>query len=311
MFGRITRFVERVRAGGRRLMERERVRFPWFDHLVRTAHRYEVQSGSRLAGSLTYFAFLSFFPLVALAFALLGFVLAARPDARTALTDAINHQLPGLADRLEISRIADARAGAGVFGLVGLLYAGLGAVDALRFALREIWMSCEPPLNFLRAKLRDLVALLLTGVTLLVSAAIGAFAVGATSTVAGWLGLGGSEPVGVAVWLAGFLAGLVADLVLFLIIFAWLARAPQPFRVVLGGALLGAFVFGVLKQLATLILSHTLTNPVYGTFAVVVGMLVWINLSARVVLYAAAWTATSGMGPPPEPTPVPSPALPA
>ncbi|WP_067129745.1 YihY/virulence factor BrkB family protein [Microtetraspora malaysiensis] len=311
MFGRITRFVERVRAGGRRLMERERVRFPWFDHLVRTAHRYEVQSGSRLAGSLTYFAFLSFFPLVALAFALLGFVLAARPDARTALTDAINQQLPGLADRLEISRIADARAGAGVFGLVGLLYAGLGAVDALRFALREIWMSREPPLDFLRAKLRDLIALLLTGVTLLVSAAIGAFAVGATSTVAGWLGVGGSEPVGVAVWLTGFLAGLVADLVLFLIIFAWLARAPQPFRVVLGGALLGAFVFGVLKQLATLILSHTLTNPVYGTFAVVVGMLVWINLSARVVLYAAAWTATSGMGPPPEPTPVPSPALPA
>ncbi|MFF4773058.1 YihY/virulence factor BrkB family protein [Microtetraspora fusca] len=311
MFGRITRFIDRARAGGRRLMERERIRFPWFDHLVRTLHRYEVQSGSRLAGALTYFAFLSFFPLVALAFALLGFVLAARPDARAALTDAINHQLPGLADRLDIGRIAEARAGAGALGLVGLLYAGLGAVDALRFALREIWMSREPQLDFLRAKLRDLVALLLTGVTLLVSAAIGAFAVGATSTVAGWLGLGDAEPVGTAVWLAGFLAALVADLVLFLIMFAWLARAPQPFRVVLGGALLGAFLFGVLKQLATLILSHTLANPVYGTFAVVVGLLIWINLSARVVLYAAAWTATSGMGPPPEPTPVPSPALPA
>ncbi|WP_245655700.1 YihY/virulence factor BrkB family protein [Microtetraspora fusca] len=311
MFGRITRFIDRGRAGGRRLMERERIRFPWFDHLLRTLHRYEVQSGSRLAGALTYFAFLSFFPLVALAFALLGFVLAARPDARAALTDAINHQLPGLADRLDIGRIAEARAGAGALGLVGLLYAGLGAVDALRFALREIWMSREPQLDFLRAKLRDLVALLLTGVTLLVSAAIGAFAVGATSTVAGWLGLGDAEPVGMAVWLAGFLAALVADLVLFLIMFVWLARAPQPFRVVLGGALLGAFLFGVLKQLATLILSHTLANPVYGTFAVVVGLLIWINLSARVVLYAAAWTATSGMGPPPEPTPVPSPALPA
>ncbi|WP_157529943.1 YihY/virulence factor BrkB family protein [Microtetraspora niveoalba] len=311
MFGRITRLVERVRARGRLLLERERVRFPWVDHLVRTVHRYQVQSGSRLAGALTYFAFLSFFPLIALAFAVLGFVLAASPDARTALTDAINQQLPGLADRLEIGRIAEARAGAGVVGLVGLLYAGLGAVDALRFALREIWMGCEPPLDFLRAKLRDLVALLLTGVTLIVSAVIGAFAVGATSTVAEWLGLGRSGPVGAAVWLTGFLAALAADLLLFLIMFVWLARARQPFRVVLGGALLGAFVFGVLKQLAALILSHTLQNPVYGTFAVVVGLLVWINWSARVVLYAAAWTATSGMGPPPEPTPVPSTALPA
>src|SRR5690606_40397719 len=45
-------------------------------------------------------------------------------------------------------------------------------------------------------------------------------------------------------------------------------------------------------------------------FAVVVGLLLWINLSARVVLYAAAWTATAMLGPPPTPTPAPWPVLP-
>ncbi|GLW96191.1 YihY/virulence factor BrkB family protein [Microtetraspora sp. NBRC 16547] len=310
MFTRILRLAEKVKARGRRLLERERVRFPWFDHLVRTIHRYQVQSASRLAGAVTYFAFLSFFPLIALAFAVLGFVLAARPDAQNTLAEAINQQLPGLADRLQISTIAQARAGAGIVGLVGLLYAGLGAVDALREALREIWMSREPPLSFFLGKLRDLITLVLIGVTLLASAVIGAFATGATSTVAGWLGLGTSWFAGAAVWITGFLAGLGADLLLFLILFGWLARPRQPFRVLLRGALVGAVAFGVLKQFATLILAKTLHNPVYGTFAVVVGLLIWINWSARVVLYAAAWTATSGMGPPPEPTPVPSTIIP-
>jgi membrane protein len=36
-----------------------------------------------------------------------------------------------------------------------------------------------------------------------------------------------------------------------------------------------------------------------------VGLLIWINFSARVVMYTAAWTATASLGPPPEPTPVP------
>ncbi|MCC5581004.1 YihY/virulence factor BrkB family protein, partial [Microtetraspora sp. AC03309] len=301
MFARIMRLVEKVKARGRRLMERERIRFPWFDHLVRTVHRYQVQSATRLAGAVTYFAFLSFFPLIALGFAVLGFVLAVRPDAQQALITAINQQLPGLADRLQINQIAGARAGAGTFGLVGLLYAGLGAVDAMRSALRDIWMSCEPRLDFFRAKLRDLVTLVFIGTTLLVSAVISALATGATSAVADWLGLGTSWFAGAAIRVAGFLAGVGADLLLFLILFGWVARSSQPFRDVLKGAVVGAVAFGVLKQFAALILAKTLHNPVYGTFAVVVGLLIWINLSARVVLYAAAWTATSGMGPPPEP----------
>ncbi|MER5427209.1 YhjD/YihY/BrkB family envelope integrity protein, partial [Streptosporangium roseum] len=71
-----------------------------------------------------------------------------------------------------------------------------------------------------------------------------------------------------------------------------------------------ALAFGLLKQLAALILSRTLNNPIYGVFAVMVGLLIWINLSARVILYAAAWTETASLGPPPEPTPIPTGSVP-
>ncbi len=304
MIGRVKQRFAAVKEWGRKFVERERFRYLWVDHLIRTVQRYHVRRGDRLAGALTYFAFLSFFPLLALAFALFGFVVTFQPDALATLIKAINAQLPGLAEHLRIDQLAGARARAGVIGLLGLLYAGLGAIDALRTALRDIWMTRRPEPSFLVAKLRDLVTLVLLGVIMLVSVVVSGFATGATGTVAGWFGLEDSVLAEFTVRLAGAGASLLADLLIFIVILGWLARA-RPFRVAFKGALLGAVGFGLLKQLAALILSGTLHNPIYGTFAVIAGLLLWINLSSRLILYTAAWTATATLGPPPEPTPVP------
>ncbi|GII90898.1 ribonuclease [Sinosporangium siamense] len=306
MVARIQRQVEAAKERGQRLVDRQRLRRPFFDHLLRTVQRYQVQNGDRLAGAVTYFAFLSFFPILALAFAVVGYIVTFHPGAMEVLTKAINEQLPGLAQRLDLESLGAARVGAGIIGLVGLIYAGLGAVDALRGALREIWMTNEPPLNFFLAKLRDLATLLMLGLTLIVSTAVGGFATTATTTVTGWLGLGGSTAANVVVVVAGVLVGIAADMLLFLVVLGWVARPSQPFSTILKGALLGAIGFGILKQLAALLLSGTLNNPIYGAFAVMVGLLIWINLSARLTLYVAAWTATAPMGPPPSPTPIPS-----
>jgi membrane protein len=314
VFARVNQRIEAIKEWGREWTGRNRIRFHWLDHLIRTVQRYQVQMGDRLAGAFTYFAFLSFFPLIVLAYSLFGYVLAVDPQAQQRLIEAIDQQLPGLAEQLHLDEllqgVSDARQTAGIVGLLGLLYAGLGAVDVLRGALRTIWMTCEPPLNFFLGKARDLVALLLIGVTLVGSVTAAGFATGATRTVSEWLGLGGSWLAGAAVWVGGLLVSLSADLVLFLIMLGWLAKPQQPFGVVLKGSLLGAVAFGLLKQLATLVLSGTLSNPVYGAFAVMVGLLLWINLSARVIMYAAAWTATATLGPPPEPSPIPMSELP-
>ncbi|MFI6506709.1 YihY/virulence factor BrkB family protein [Streptosporangium sp. NPDC050855] len=304
---------ERVRTAQERFGARlgsARVRWHWLDHLVRTFQRYQIQSGDRLAGAVSYFAFLSFFPIVALAFAVFGYFLSVTPDAPGTLRKAIDQYLPGLADKLPIQEIADSRTSAGIIGLLGLLYAGLGAIDALRGALREISMTTEAPLGFAMAKLRDLAGLVLVGTTMVASVLVAGFATQASGTVAGWVGLSGSVVATTTIWLVGLAVSVLADVVVFLILLRWLGRLRQPFPVLLRGALFGAIGFALLKQLAALVLSSTLNNPVYGVFAVVVGLLVWINLSARVIMYAAAWTATASLGPPPDPTPVPATAIP-
>ncbi|MGN9836681.1 YihY/virulence factor BrkB family protein [Nonomuraea sp. H19] len=298
--------IQEVRAWGRDRVDYWRVRRLSLDHLIRTVRRYQLQYGDRLAGAVTYFAFLSFFPLVALSYAVLGFVVGASETTRHALEQAIVERLPGIATQLNLDAIAKAKETAGIIGLFGLLYAGLGAMDALRGALREMSMIAAPPLNFFLGKLRDLASIVLIGVTMISSVLVAGFATTATDKVMHFV-FGSESPLAtVGLRLAGVAASVGADWLLFLILLGWVARPTQPFRVIAKGALLGAIGFGVLKQVATLLLGQTLGNPVYGAFAVIAGLLIWINFSARLVLYVAAWTATAGLCPPPSPSPVPS-----
>jgi membrane protein len=76
--------------------------------------------------------------------------------------------------------------------------------------------------------------------------------------------------------------------------FVGLSGGRIPRRALRRGALLAAVGYEVLKTFAALLLGHTVRNPVYATFSVAVGLLVWINLVTRTTLLAAAWTATAG-----------------
>src|SRR3954470_24028844 len=140
---------------------------PFIDHTVRAWSRYQGDGGDRLAAAVTYFGFLSFFPLIALAFSVAGFVVDAYPDAQQKLTEQINAFLPGLADKLDVTTIGNAKVATGVVGLVGLLFAGLGWIDALREAIRTIWHHNVKAGNFVVKKLVDIGVLGGLGLTLL------------------------------------------------------------------------------------------------------------------------------------------------
>src|SRR5699024_9599235 len=102
-----------------------RQRHPAVDHLVRAYERYSDSNGTQLASAVTYYAFLSFFPLLALAFAVVGFLAARNVELTDHLNKALEAVLPGLSEQLPVEQIAEARVGAGLLGVLGLLYAGL------------------------------------------------------------------------------------------------------------------------------------------------------------------------------------------
>ncbi|WP_322766212.1 YihY/virulence factor BrkB family protein [Frankia sp. Cr1] len=269
-----------------------RRRRPFIDHVLRAYHRYTEDGGDRLSAAATYFAFLSFFPLVALAFSIAGFVVDAYPDVRQELTKQINSYLPGLADKLDIASIGNAKVGVGLIGLVGLLLAGLAWIDALRDAIRIMWHQDVEVGNVVIRRVKDIGVLAGLGLISFASIAVTSVATSVSGTFLHWIGLAGSTAATALTSILAVVVALALDVALFRCLFVWLPRITDHRRA-LAGALFGAIGVEVLKVLATALVGMTTRNPVYGTFAVIVGLLIWINIMMRWTLLVAAWTVTA------------------
>ncbi len=270
-----------------------RRRAPWLDHLIRAWSRYQADRGDRLAASVTYYGFLSFFPLIALAFSVVGFVVDAYPSAQSDLVRQINNFLPGLADKLDVSTIGSAKVATGIVGIAGLLLAGLAWIGALREAVRTIWHHNLNAGNVIMKKVHDTGILIGLGLTMAASVAVTAV----SSSAMGWfvraIGLEGSTAASIAFRILGYGVAILVDIAVFLFLLVRLPKVATPWRRVLKGALFGAVGFEVLKTVGSLLVKGTTNNPVYGAFAVVVGLLIWINYLSRFTLFVAAWTVTA------------------
>src|SRR6476469_7389103 len=138
-----------------------RERRPALDHVLRMQEHYgEVQAGQQ-AGAVTYFGFLSFFPILALAFFVVGLLAKVYSDAGDNLTEAINSVMPGVLGseqgQTTLDQIEKYATTVGIIGAAVLLYSGLGWVAAMRSALVVVFEvpQQEQP-NFVFGKLRDL-----------------------------------------------------------------------------------------------------------------------------------------------------------
>jgi membrane protein len=284
---RVTQRVERLRA-----------RWPIVDHAVRTVRHYSLMKGSLQAGAVTYFAFLSFFPILAFAFAVVGFVANVYPDAKVNLVHAIQDVLPGIVSvekrqgKIAISDLEAAAPGILTVGLLVMLYSGLGWISAMRDALLVVFERPpgEQP-NFAVGKLRDLVALVLLGVILILSVAVSGVVTSLAAPILDFLELdAGIQP---AVWVLGLALGLAANVLLFFAFFKLLGDSDDPSRSLWSGALLGAIGFEALKQLSRYLIAAISDQPGFQVFGIALIILVWINYFSRVVMYAAAWAHTT------------------
>jgi membrane protein len=267
---------------------------PALDHLIRAFGRYQADAGDRQAAAVTFFGFLSFFPILALATSILSFALG--DDAVGTVVNQVNSYAPGLAEQLGLQEILtnNTKAGAaGAIGLLGLLYSGLGWVDALREAVRAIWHHNVKAGNLLVKKAKDVVILLGLGVTVLLSIGISATAGAFTDFAFDLVGLEKTPVATAFASLLGILLGLLTSTALFLYLFWRLPKVQSPFTRIIKGALLAGVLFEVLKQVGAVYIQRTTENPLYGSFAVIVGLLVWINIVSRMLLICAAWTVTA------------------
>lgn len=263
---------------------------------MRMVEHFGEVKGNLQAGAVTYFGFLSFFPILALAFFVIGWVSKVYPNAQDNLTEAIGEVLPGmLGDRegqISLASIQDSAGAVGIIGLAGVLYAGLGWLSGMREALLVMFETPqrEQP-NFVVGKARDLISLGLIGLVMMVSVAVSGIISRFSEQLLDLVGLGvGLSPLLLVVSVA---VGVGASMVLFFALFKLLADPDVPRSSLWSGALLGAVGFEILKQLSTLLIASTKSQPAFQAFGIALILVVWINYFSRVVMYAAAWAYTS------------------
>ncbi|NUS00827.1 MAG: YihY/virulence factor BrkB family protein, partial [Kribbellaceae bacterium] len=194
--------------------------------LWRAWQRYGDRRGNRLAGATSFFGFLSLFPLIVLAAAITGPLLGG--EAIKALKKALQQNLPGIGNRIDIDGLI---AHAGTIGLisgVSLLLTGLGWIDSLRASIRSMHELDDEPGNAVKLKVVDLGALIGLGL-------IGLIATGASSVLTGMsrriidaTGLDGTWLASWGIDVISFVVGVAAGAVLFLYMQTALPRIILP-----------------------------------------------------------------------------------
>jgi membrane protein len=256
----------------RRLGERWR----WLGRVLDVHERVGEVNGGSVSSSVTLTFFVSLFPLALAAIAIVGFLAAGDADVTERIIDALS--LTGAAADLvtdAIETASDSRRAASIVGFVGLLWAGLGVTNAVALAVRAPWqLKAEGVVG--RAK----------GIMWL----LGSVLLGAAAAGLGWLLNVLPDVARPLVSVLVVLLGLLVEGSFFLWTFWALGDHRVPLRALLPGSIIGAIGLEILKIGATVYLPRLVagSSALYGPLGVVLAILAWFALFARLVVYASA-----------------------
>ena len=232
--------------------------------------------GGMLAGLVTFYGFLSLFPLMLVGFTVLGFVAGGSSSHlyRQIQTSALN-EFPVIGDQLKTNNGLRGSGFGLIAGLLGLLWGSLGVTQAIQFAVNEAWdVPNKARPAFIVRVTRGLAILGFFGLGV----------IGTTALTAAGAIVGNSMLAGVG----GVAAALVLNVGLFLAIFWLLSPKDLSLRDLLPGAIMAGIGWQILQVVGQSLVRHNLkhTSAVYGQFAVVLGLISFLSLAAQLVMYA-------------------------
>ncbi|MFE9676039.1 YihY/virulence factor BrkB family protein [Streptomyces sp. NPDC006259] len=276
---------------------------PWIARLMathawRSYDRLDRVQWTMLAAAMTFTSFVALFPLLTVAATIGAATLG--PERQKELQDRITDQVPGISDRLNIDDLVQNAGTVGLIAGAALLFTGVNWAGSTRECLRAVWELPDEEENPFLRKAKDLGVLLGLGGAVLVTLAISTVA----SAMVGWIieqaGIDKSGWGGILLRIAAFLFAVLADFLLLLYVLTLLPGVEPPRRRLIVAALTGAVGFELLKLLLSGYLQGVAAKSMYGAFGVPIALLLWINFTAKLILFCAAWTATHGTDPDPD-----------
>jgi YihY family inner membrane protein len=233
--------------------------------------------GGSMVSLIAYRAFFSLFPLLLLMTTVLGYVLAGNEDLRKEVVNGTLSQFPIIGNQLKGGELTGSGVALAV-GLVGSVLAGIGVVLETESTFNRCW-------GVPKAAERGFVGSRLRAIALLV--VLGGLAV--VSTIVSGLAAGGADFVGAGGKVLGLVVATVLNLFVFGAVFRLLTTDTVETRALIPGIVVATIGWEILQVAGGWYISHEVKNAsaVYGTFALVIGLLAWIHLGAMFVVLGA------------------------
>lgn len=245
--------------------------------LVAVFVRYREDRGRQFGALLSYYGFVSLFPLLLVLVTVLGIVLDDNANLRAHILDSVYARIPVVGAQLKESTTSlDANGWALAFGLIVSIYAGLAVVKHAQDALNLQWsVPWYRRPRFVERNGRALGALAVVGLGIVLATIVTGVAAFLPQLDGGgrWIGAAVAIVLNVTVLTASFRVLVTGGV-------GWRALVPGG---VVGGVTLWALQLVGAEYVTRVVLD---ASDVYGTFAVMFGLLAWIALLARVILLA-------------------------
>ncbi|MCK0440234.1 YihY/virulence factor BrkB family protein [Gordonia alkaliphila] len=254
-------------------LDRFHRRYPKTGFPLAVAYKFFDDQGGYLAALITYYGFVSLFPLLLLFTTILGFLLENNPGLRDQIVSSTMSEIPVIGGQLNDPAALSGGTTAVLIGLIGALYGGLGVAVASQNAMNAVWdvpRNSRP--NPIKVRLRGLVLLFTVGLSMVALVAISIVAASFDVTGLGDL----------------FTRVGTFTLALVVFVFAFIFGTARKVGVldVLPGAVIAAAGWQLLEHFGGYYIEHVIarTEKINGVFAMVLGLIAFIYLAAALVV---------------------------
>lgn len=247
--------------------------------------KYGEDEAGYQAALLTYYGFLSLFPLLLVLTTVVGLIGGNHEGFKMTLISGLTNYFPTFGNQLSGQTQGLHKTGAPlIIGILFTLYGARGVADAFRNGVNHIWQTPRS----------ERVGFPLSVVKSLALVGVGGFGLLAANIISGFAAAAGR---GLIFRLLSLSINIFILFWLFRILLNMTLPKKVPFSVTRSGAAAAAIGLVVLQLVGNLVLKHELKSlsAVSSYFAVALGLLFWLYLQAQVVYYAIEITSVRSL----------------
>lgn len=272
---------------------------------VRIWQHYLNNRGPLMAGGMTYSSLFSVFAGLWIGFSVLGIFRARGASESEALITFINSQVPGLIDiggggvvaATALTNISTTLTWTSIVAAGGLLFTSMGWMRAGQNGVRAMFGLVGKERGPLLGQIINFGALILLAVLIAVGTAASVLTLTINTALLSFFGINSGAAVAISSHIAAGVVSVALDFVIIVMFVYVLAGVRPRWRTFWPRATVGAAAISAIKIGGSLLAGGATNNPLLASFAVFIGLMLWLNIINQTFFVCVAWLAVSSTPP--------------